>query len=332
MRYDELTFFNQQLAGMLKSGIPLESGLRQLCSGMRRGRFRKELEFLETDLSTGVPLTEAISKRQFPEFYRHMIQLGVRSNDLPSVLILVADYYQRASFLWTRLRGLMVYPLIVLLGSLGLSVFLAFFLRSLTLGDLFGAADANTPQISRMLTPVMVWAPLIFLSLATAIVLGFILVPAWRRSMRWRLPGFKEAGLAQLASTIALMLRNGTDLAGALSLARCMEDRTPAGAELALWREKLAQGQAGLRPMAESHALFPPLFFWLIQSAGEDLAAGFERAADIYHARAAHQIEMLLYAALPVSVLFLGAMIVTQAYPVVRSFFEVGNLIDMLGP
>jgi len=125
MKYEELAFVNQQLAGMLKSGIPLEGALRQLCANMRRGQYRTELDALEKDLAKGVPLKEALSARKLPEFYVRMIQLGAQSNDLPGVLTLVADYYQRAHLGWTRLKGLMVYPVIVLVASLGLAAFVA---------------------------------------------------------------------------------------------------------------------------------------------------------------------------------------------------------------
>jgi type II secretory pathway component PulF len=37
MNYDEFAFFNQQLAAMLREGIPLEGALKQLCAGMRGG-------------------------------------------------------------------------------------------------------------------------------------------------------------------------------------------------------------------------------------------------------------------------------------------------------
>ena len=93
MKYEELAFVNQQLAGMLKTGIPLEGALRQLCAQMRRGRLRAELEALEADLVRGLPLAEALAARKLPEFYVKMIQLGARTNDLPGILTLVADYY-----------------------------------------------------------------------------------------------------------------------------------------------------------------------------------------------------------------------------------------------
>lgn len=57
--------------------------------------------------------------------------------------------------------------------------------------------------------------------------------------------------------------------------------------------------------MAEASKVFPPLFIWLIASNGENLAEGFKQAAEIYYARATHKVDMLLYAALPVSILLI---------------------------
>lgn len=114
MNYDEFAFFNRQLAGMLKDGIPLEGALRQLCQTMQSGRLRSELEQLERDLAKGTPFKDALAARQLPSFYCQMIQVGVRSNNLVEVLILLADYYQRAQSIRLKLKGLMVYPLLVL--------------------------------------------------------------------------------------------------------------------------------------------------------------------------------------------------------------------------
>src|SRR5665213_2815844 len=134
MKYDELAFLNEQLAGMLKSGIPLETGLRQLCAGMRRGKWRREFEKLQADLSQGVPLSQAVDRRDLPDLYKRMVEAGAKSNNFPAILTLLADYYQKTHFLWTRLKGLMVYPIIIVGASLALSVFLVQIARSLPIG------------------------------------------------------------------------------------------------------------------------------------------------------------------------------------------------------
>ena len=57
MNYDEFAFFNQQLASMLREGIPLEGALQQLAAGMRSGPLRDEIQRLEHDLEQGLPLS-----------------------------------------------------------------------------------------------------------------------------------------------------------------------------------------------------------------------------------------------------------------------------------
>src|SRR5690349_12282639 len=122
MNYDEFAFFNQQLAAMLRDGIPLEGAIKQLCAGMRRGALRDELQKLEADLARGTPLSQALKARNLPPLYTRMVEIGVKSNDLPGTLIQVADYYHRTNAIWARLKGLMVYPLIVVIAALGLSL------------------------------------------------------------------------------------------------------------------------------------------------------------------------------------------------------------------
>ena len=117
MKYDEFAFFNQQLAGMLREGIPLEGALKKLAVGMDRGKLRKEIEQLGADLSTGTPLKEALARGQLPPLYVRMVEIGARSNDLPGILTMLADHYHRANSLWTRLKGLLLYPVIVIVLS-----------------------------------------------------------------------------------------------------------------------------------------------------------------------------------------------------------------------
>src|SRR5438067_2079752 len=328
MKYEELAFVNQQLAGMLKSGIPLEGALRQLCANMRRGRYRTELDALEKDLAKGVPLKEALAARKLPEFYVRMIQLGAQSNDLPGILTLVADYYQRAHLGWTRLKGLMVYPLLVLLASLGLSAFVAVIFTALVSGDagLFEAGSSTGTELEKML--IAMWTPAALLLLIVLGVVVVLLVPGFRRFLRWRLPGFKEHSLTNVASAMNLLLSSGSHLGEALDLAGHLESGTPAGAELRRWKSRLAEGNEKITDIARESRVFPPLFVWLLAQGGEDLAAGFKKAAEIYFARAAYRTEILLYAALPASVLVLGTMILGQFAPLFRM---LTTTIDMLG-
>src|ERR1017187_8292061 len=324
MNYDEFAFFNQQLAAMLRDGIPLEGALKQLCAGMKTGPLRAETAQLEADLARGTPLKEALARRSLPDFYRKMVEIGARSNDLPGMLTLLADHYQRANSIWTRLKGLMVYPFIVVVVALALTLLLSLVFRN-CLG-IFTDHLATPPGVLL----ASAWAPPLLL--ATALIFGLLAVslPTWRAKLRWRLPAFREASLAQLASAMALMLKNGTTFPEALTLAEALESNSPAGTALAHWRHLVETGQGKPAQSPDSLYPFPPMFLWLVRKGGEDLAAGFQKASEIYQSRAGYKIEMALYGVLPVSVLLLGQMVFWQVLPLFRSFIWMMNSLGAM--
>jgi type II secretory pathway component PulF len=331
MNYDEFSFFNQQLAAMLRDGIPLEGALKQLSAGMKDEPLRAEIQALENDLTRGTPLPAALAQRQLPELYRRMVEIGARSNDLPGVLLLLADHYQRAGALWNRLKGLMVYPLIVIFVSLGLTVIVSLVFSQ------FMTQFAEGPFLfERQALPVTpafaaIWVPPLLLAVAGVLGLIAVLTPAWRARLRWRLPAFREASLAQLASALALMTRNGVTLPDALALAEAIEANSPAGKALRQWRRLVEAGQGKPTQWPDTLQPLPPMFLWLVRKGGENITAGFEKAAEIYRARAAYRIELALYGALPVSILLLGQMVFWQVAPLFRMFVLMMNALGGTG-
>lgn len=323
MNQDEFAFFNQQLAAMLKEGIPLEGAVKQLCAGMRRSRLRAELEKVEADLVNGVPLLDAMRQRTLPDLYVRMVQAGARSNDLPGILLLLADHYHRGHSISTRLKGLMVYPVIVLVASFALSALLAItyipFLRSaVPLEELWFTRSAGTAAGHPFPEELWIALPACLLGGLVLTLALFVMVPALRRWMLWRLPAFKEANLARFASCMELMLKAGNTLEDALSMARTLEARSPLGRELPVWERRLANGGRHLRDIGADSRAVPPLFVWLVDSCGADMPEGFAQAARLFASRAAARSEMMLYAALPISILTLAVLIVSQVLPLVR--------------
>jgi general secretion pathway protein F len=329
MNYDEFAFFNQQLAAMLRDGIPLEGALRRLCADMRGGALKTELQSLETNLSKGVPLRDAVRTGHLPELYQDLLEVGAQSNDLPGVLTMLADHYQRRHNMWTRLKGLMVYPTMVLIAAFLLSCFLGYVLNTLVWPNLEALTYYDHGHASVL--KFALWVSPAVLGLMVVAVLIVFLSPMARRALRWRMPAFKESCLAQVASAMSLMIRAGVPLDRALALVERLEQGTRAEAELAVWRQRLAAGQGKFLEMAPPGPAFPPLFVWLVARGGDDLGAGFQKAAEIFQARAAHRAELLLYSALPCSILALGVMIIIQVQPVFAVLIRFLNMIGDVG-
>jgi len=338
MNYDEFAFFNQQLAAMLRDGIPLEGALSRLSADMRRGELRGEVEALGVDLAKGRPLVDALGDRRLPDLYKRLMVAGAKGNDLPGALTLLADYYQNQHNLWTRLKGLMVYPGIVVVAAFLVSLiffyagnhFLLPAWTSLFSGIMEGS---ELPAATRLSLPMLhnLWIfPAFFGTLCLAL-LAVLFVPRVRQAVGWRLPAFREARLANTASTIGLLLKGGLPLPDTFGLVGELETNSKTREEIGRWVKNLSSGMTKFSQIASGGRVFPPLFVWLVSSAGEDLVAGFRQAAEIYRNRATHRSEILLFAALPLSVLVLGIIILTQGWLIISGFIAFVQLMNAIG-
>jgi type IV pilus assembly protein PilC len=336
MKYDEFAFFNQQLAAMLRDGIPLEGALRRLCQEMRAGSLRTELQSLEADLARGTPMADALPPRQLPELYKHMILVGVKSGDLPGALTMLADYFQRQNNVWTRLKSMMTYPLIVMFVAFLISLVLAAAWNCVigpAFKDIYSGMGMMLPAATLFALGTLqtIWIFPVTLGILFLVMVAVIFLPSLRGKLLWRLPAFKEATVSRIASSLTLLLKNGVNLPDAIGLVEQLETSTAATADLRQWRRKLAAGTAKFSEVAAGSRLIPPLFVWVVSSAGEDLAAGFNRAAEIYHSRAIYRTEVALYSVLPVASLFLGAVVLSQAFLVISMFLPMFRITTMMG-
>jgi type II secretory pathway component PulF len=336
MKLDEFAFFNQQLAAMLRDGIALEGALRRLSQEMRVGALRAELQALEADLAKGVPLAEALRPRQLPELYKRMVAVGVKSGDLPGALTMVADYFQRQNSVWMRLRSMMVYPLIVMFAAFLISLLLALLWNCVigpSMGDMFSGMGIMLPGATQFALATLhtIWVFPVALGILFLLVAAIVFLPGLRGKYLWRLPAFKEASVSRIASSLTLLLKNGVNLPEAIGLVEQLESSTTAAGDLQRWQAKLAAGTVKFSEVAAGNRMIPPLFVWVVASAGEDLAAGFNRAAEIYHSRAIYRTEVALYSVLPIASLFLGAIVLSQAFLVISMFLPLIAMITNLG-
>jgi type II secretory pathway component PulF len=334
MKYDEFAFFNQQLAAMLRDGIPLEGALRRLCQEMRHGPLRDELQALEADLARGTPMADALKTRQLPELYKRMILVGVKGGDLPGALTMLADYFQNQNNVWTRLKGMMTYPLIVMFAGFIVSLALACiwnFVIGPGFHDMFAGMGMQLPVFTQFAFASLqsIWAFPVTLGILFVLAASVIFMPPMRGKYLWRLPAFKEATVSRIASSLTMLLKNGVPLPEAIGLVGQLET-SPAAADLERWRSRIAAGAVKFSDIATGNRLVPPLFVWVVASAGEDLTAGFNRAAEIYQTRAIYRTEVALFSVLPVASLFLGAIVISQAFLVICLFLPLLNMISNL--
>ena len=335
MKHDEFAFFNQQLAAMLRDGIPLEGALKRLCQEMRQGELRTELEALEADLVKGAPITEALAPRRLPELYKRMIVVGVKGNDLPGALTMLADYFQRQNYVWTRLKSVMTYPIIAMFVAFLISLLLAVIWNGVlgpAFKDIYGGMGIRLPAatIFAFTTLKSIWVFPTGICLLLLTTLAVLFLPAIRAGILWRLPAFREAIVARIAASVNLLLKNGVNLSDALSLTEQLETSPAAAADLQQWRQRLAAGSMKFSEVAAANRVVPPLFVWIVSGAGENLAEGFKRASEIYHSRALYRTEVAMFSVMPLASLFLGVIVISQAFLVISMFMPMIVMLNGL--
>lgn len=181
IRGDDLLIFNQHLTQLTASGMPVESSLRLIAQDMKRGRLARSIEALANDLDQGKPLAQAFEthRGQFPPLYAQLVDAGIRSNNLPGMLVNLGRHYEMVNRLWTTMLQALTYPTIVLVMLMMTCVFLLFFifpqvelaLRELNvIIDAYGVTRNQVPRFMLHTASVSVWISLI----VSIILLGLI--------------------------------------------------------------------------------------------------------------------------------------------------------------
>jgi general secretion pathway protein F len=113
---DQLVALNDEIAALVRAGIPLERGL-QAAGRDLRGRLGRVASALGQRLSRGESLSDALEseRRSVPPLYRAVVQAGARSGRLAVALEGLADYVRGYSEARSAIGLALWYPLLVLI-------------------------------------------------------------------------------------------------------------------------------------------------------------------------------------------------------------------------
>lgn len=118
--------FSRQMATLIAAGLPLVQSLRNVLEQTPNKQFKIVISQVISDVEAGKPLSEALSKhpRVFDNVYINLIAAGEISGTLDHSLERVADQQEKDAEIMSKVKGAMVYPLIVLLVMVGVVVFM----------------------------------------------------------------------------------------------------------------------------------------------------------------------------------------------------------------
>ncbi|OHB57945.1 MAG: hypothetical protein A2173_02135 [Planctomycetes bacterium RBG_13_44_8b] len=129
VKVKHITQFARQLSTLQDAGLPILRSLRILEEQQKSGTFKRIIGYVADDIEGGSTLSEALGKypRAFDRLLVSMVAAGETGGVLDLILSRVADFMEKAQKLKARVKGAMIYPLVVLTAAflilLGLMLF-----------------------------------------------------------------------------------------------------------------------------------------------------------------------------------------------------------------
>lgn len=304
---DQLIALNDEMAALVRAGVPLEQGLEAL-GGDMPGQPGKLAQLLATRMSSGESLSRILAEddRTFPPVWRAVVAAGLRSGHLAAALESLSVTARRISDLRKIVGAGLVYPFVVVSLAYLLFVFLLISLVPLMQKayiDLFDRPDPFMSVLYGMSETVIWWAvPL------PLVVIVFLAIwwyrtgrAAWAsgstaRPMSWRrrfgrgrgIRGTLQLGrMATFSEIMSLLIKEQVPLEDSMVLAaEACGDRAivTAAREMA---ERLRTGEQFERHEDLPPGL-PPLMGWLLMSGNRqpDLGGALQQTAEVYRNRA----------------------------------------------
>ncbi len=153
--------FARQLSTLQDAGLPILRSLRILQEQQRSGTFKRVIGCVADDIEGGSTLSEAMGRcpRAFNRLFVNMVAAGETGGVLDLILARVADFMEKAEKLKSRVKGAMIYPIVVLSAAFTILLLLMWkviprFTDVLT--EMLGEG-ARLPTITRVVLAISSW-------------------------------------------------------------------------------------------------------------------------------------------------------------------------------
>lgn len=295
---NEFLIFNQELATLLKAGLPLVQSLDILRRRVPNPTFKSALNDIHERVRSGTALSDAFEAQHlFSGVYTASLMAGEKSGSLEQVIRRYVQHVKILASARSQVVSALIYPVILVALSsvvVGLIVFkvvpqFAEFYQ----GFGHGAELPLSTRIVVAVSTTLVGSGAVILPALAAIVVGIVLwfrQPAQRRGLHasiLRLPYFgpltRRFATAQVSRTMATLLSGGIPLVNTLDIAARSTGNQAIAEHLSVVAQQVREGSS-LAGALSSRDFFPHVAVEMVE-VGEStgaLAEMLNSVADFY--------------------------------------------------
>ena len=325
---NEFILFNQQLASIVKAGIPLEKGLRELSRDVSSRSMRKLINDVADELEAGTNIEEAFEKRQkhFPPLYGRILKAGVETGRLSEMLISLNRHLEMANQTRRIIFEAISYPIVILvLAAVIITCIFTFVIPQFAGAYSDMIEGARLPLITRFYISmarniVPFWITVgIILAAITIFFRQLSTYPAGRRFKESLLLSIPVIGkvyhssiLSRMAEAMAILISAGCDVPEAIRLSA-----GATGSEILINESETIAKQAeqgvNILEAGQFCKIIPKLFFYSIQLGTQrnELQDNLYSIGQMYAEQAGYGQSRLQAVLLPIMLICVGLFILT---------------------
>lgn len=330
--------FNQELAALLRAGLPLLQGLDLLHERAREPFLKRALDDIRDRVRGGEDLSDAVAAQGevFPGLYAATLKAGERTGELEEVVRRFIRYQRLVLEARKKTVSALVYPAVLVGLSLVLIAVMAIFVMP-RFQNFYTALDAELPALTKFTLGVSQALQRYWPMLLIVLVVGGWLAWRFKRTERGRLwlaglglrvpllgSIFRRLGVAEFSRSAATLLIGGMPLPQTLQIAVGSVGNVKIRNELVPVIRRVQEGQALNEAVADVSAI-DALAVDMIkvgESTGS-LGAMLSEVADFLDEEVETFLQRILGLLEPLMLVFMGIVVALLLVSVYLPLFSV---------
>ncbi|HKC22262.1 MAG TPA: type II secretion system F family protein [Gaiellaceae bacterium] len=337
-----LQIFSRQFATMIEAGLNVVQALVILEEQTEDAYFASIVRELRADVEGGLLLSQAMQRhpKVFERLFVSMVEAGEAAGILDEVLDRVALHIEKATQIKRRVKGAMLYPLMVLCFATVVLIGLLLFLVPVFV-HIFSQLGGDLPKLTQYVVDVSnllkhKWY--IIFPAVGGMIFGFF---KWKKSEsgrkqwdRFKLrvpkigPVVLKVTMARFSRTLSTLVAAGVDIIQALEITGQTSGNWRVESALADVRAKVHEGVPIAQPLVDND-IFPPMVSQMVKIGEEtgELEKMLGKIADFYEDEVDAAIQSLTSIVEPLMMILVGCMVGVIVIAMYLPMFRMLSLV-----
>ena len=338
----DLTLITRQMATMLESGIALLRVISIIEKQSEKPKLKEMFGQIKNDVSQGQTLSSALAKnpKYFDKLYVSMVKAGEASGSLDVVLVRLAKSKEDSEELKGRVKGAMIYPIIVIAVSFTIVYGLMSFVVPRFV-EMFAGAGMEMPALTQVVINISAVMAKFWYVILIAVVGGIVLLIKTIKSPKGKekfdkiilkIPMIgtllRKVSVARFTRTMATLLSSGVPILLAFDIASETSGNTVISKAVVLARNSIKEGNTIAKPLEQSGE-FPVMVTQMIEVGEESgtITEMLNKISDFMETDIKQGIQALVAAMEPLAIVIMAVLVGTIVIALFLPLFSISDAV-----